>query len=114
MNTVPLWAAIPAALLIILSGLITLTGSLGLLRFHEFRARMHAPATGNTLGVVFLAAASILLSLTADSHPLFQEILVPILLIVTSPVTAMLLMQAADRRDAAIDDNAPDQRDAAP
>jgi multicomponent K+:H+ antiporter subunit G len=99
MNTLPLWAEIPAAILIVLSGLIALTGSLGLLRFRDFRARIHAPAIINTLGAACLVAAATLVSLVVDTLPLLQEVLILLFLIVTAPVTAMLLMQAADRHD---------------
>lgn len=95
MNTLPLWVEIPAALLIVLSGLWALTGSIGLLRFRSFSARIHAPAIINTLGTASLVAASILVWLALDSGPIFQEILILLFLAITSPVTAMTLMQAA-------------------
>ncbi|HEU0230305.1 MAG TPA: monovalent cation/H(+) antiporter subunit G [Burkholderiaceae bacterium] len=97
MNTLPLWAGIPAAILIVLGGLIALTGSLGLLRFSEFHARIHAPAIINTLGATCLVAASILIWFALDSGPIFQEILILLFLVITSPITAMLLMRAASR-----------------
>ena len=115
MNTLPLWAEIPAAILIVLSGLIALTGSLGLLRFRDFRARIHAPAIINTLGAACLVAAATLVSLVMDTLPLLQEDLILLFLVVTAPVTAMLLMQAADRHDHVASRAATDpQRDAAP
>jgi multicomponent K+:H+ antiporter subunit G len=98
MNTLPLWAEIPAAILIVLSGLWALTGSMGLLRFRTFHARIHAPAIINTLGAASLVAASVLVWLALDSGPIFQEILILLFLAITSPVTAMTLMQAAGRQ----------------
>ena len=40
---VPMWAALPAALLLVCGGLLTVVGSLGLLRLNAFYARIHAP-----------------------------------------------------------------------
>ncbi len=50
--TLPLWAAVPAAILLICGGLLALIGSLGLLRMKDFYARMHPPTLGTTLGTV--------------------------------------------------------------
>ena len=47
---IPLWAALPAALLLICGGSLTFLGSLGLLRLNNFYARIHAPTMGSTLG----------------------------------------------------------------
>jgi len=51
MNAIPLWIAIPAALLLVVSGLLALCGAAGLLRFSHFYPRVHAPTLGNTMGI---------------------------------------------------------------
>lgn len=99
MSTLPLWASIPATFLLILSGILTLTGSLGLLRFKRFYSRMHAPTLGNTVGVAAVLLASILVSSAAAGRPVVHELIIIFFLVITSPVTAMLLMQAAISRD---------------
>ncbi|HEY9279571.1 MAG TPA: monovalent cation/H(+) antiporter subunit G [Eoetvoesiella sp.] len=99
MTTVPLWASIPASILLIISGVLTLIGSAGLLRFKRFYSRMHAPTLGNTLGVAAVLLASILVSSALVGRPVLHQILITFFLIITSPVTAMLLMQAAISRD---------------
>jgi len=99
MNTLPLWAVIPASILLILSGLLTLTGSIGLLRFKRFYSRMHAPTLGNTLGVAFILLASVLVSSAIEGRLVIHQLLITFLLVVVSPVTAILLMQAGLRRD---------------
>ncbi|HUH41391.1 MAG TPA: monovalent cation/H(+) antiporter subunit G, partial [Castellaniella sp.] len=58
MMSVPAWVAIPAALLMIVSGILTLIGSLGLLRLRTFYERMHAPTLGMTMGVFCMVLAS--------------------------------------------------------
>src|SRR5690242_21909505 len=56
------WVAVPAAILLICGGLLTLVGSLGLLRLKSFYARMHAPTMGATLGTGCVLVASMLVS----------------------------------------------------
>lgn len=99
MNSLPLWASIPATLLLIASGILTLTGALGLVRFQHFYSRMHAPTLGNTLGITFVLCASALVSSALQGRPVVHELLITLLLIMTSPMTGIMLMQAGVRRD---------------
>ncbi len=92
---VPLWAALPAALLLVCGGLLTLLGSLGLLRLNTFYARLHAPTMGNTLGAGCVLLASILSSSALAGRPVIHEVLITVFILLTSPVTTMLLMRAA-------------------
>lgn len=92
---VPLWAALPAALLLVCGGLLTLVGSLGLLRLDSFYARIHAPTMGSTLGAGCVLIASMLVSSALAQRPVIHEILITLFILITSPVTAMLLMRAA-------------------
>lgn len=96
--SLPFWIAIPAALLLVLGGIITLTGSLGLLRLPTFYTRIHAPTMGNTLGVFCVLVASMLLSSFIEQRVVVHQLLITILLVITSPVTSILLMRAAIRR----------------
>src|SRR5690606_41461309 len=95
---IPLWAGIPAAVLLVVGGLLALVGSAGLLRFRDFFCRIHAPTLGNTLGAGCGLLASILVFSALDQRPVFHEILITLLLLLTSPVTAMLPMRAAGDR----------------
>ena len=89
------WFALSAALLLICGGLLTLVGSLGLLRLDTFYARIHAPTMGNTLGAGCVLLASILVSSALAQRPVIHEVLITVFILLTSPVTAMLLMRAA-------------------
>lgn len=99
MNAIPLWASIPAAVLLVLSGLLTLTGSLGLLKFKDFYSRIHAPTMGTTLGAAGVLLASMLVSSALAERLVLHEILISLFLIITPPITTSLLMQAALHRD---------------
>jgi len=91
----PLWAALPAALLLVCGGLLTLLGSLGLLRLKSFDARIHAPTMGNTLGAGCVLLASMLTSSALAERLVIHELLITVFILISSPVTTMLLMRAA-------------------
>ncbi len=102
MNSLPLWAAIPAALLLCIGSLLTLIGSLGLLRLPNFYARMHGPTLGNTMGTGCILLSSMLVFSVLMERPILHELLICVFLVVTAPVTAMLLSRAGlfqDRRN---------------
>ena len=92
---VPMWAALPAAVLLICGSLLTVVGSLGLLRLNAFYARIHAPTMGSTLGAGCVLIASMLVSSALAGRPVIHELLITVFILVTAPVTAMLLMRAA-------------------
>lgn len=89
------WIALPAAALLIAGGLLSLVGALGLLRLNHFYARIHAPTMGNTLGAGCVLIASMLTSSAVAGRPVIHELLITVFLLLTSPVTTMLLMRAA-------------------
>jgi multicomponent K+:H+ antiporter subunit G len=97
-DAIPLWASVPAALLLIIGGLLTLIGSIGLLRLRDFYSRMHPPTMGTTLGTGAVLIASMLISTAVLHRPVIHELLITLLVVMTAPVTAILLMQAARRR----------------
>ncbi|MCX5590613.1 monovalent cation/H(+) antiporter subunit G [Alcaligenes endophyticus] len=99
MSNLPWWIALPVAVLLVLSGIISLVGSLGLLRLRHFYSRIHAPTLGNTLGVFCMLMSIIILSSFLFSRPILHPLIISILLIITSPVTAIFLMRAAIKRE---------------
>ena len=111
MNDLPMWLNILVSLLIIISGIITLVGTLGLLKLKLFYSRMHAPTLGNTLGVFCLLVACTLVASFTAKQLLIYPLIISVLLIITSPVTAILLMRAAIKRELRqrMADYAPDE-----
>ena len=91
----PIWAALPAALFLIAGGCLTLIGALGLLRLRDFYSRMHAPTMGTTLGTGCVLIASMLVSSALLGRPVLHEVLLALFLVITTPITAILLMRAA-------------------
>lgn len=95
----PLWAAIPTALLVLLGAGLALTGSLGLLRFSTFYERVHAPTLGTTLGAGCILLGSMLHFSVLQSRPVLHELLIAVFLVVTTPITLLLLVRAVFYRD---------------
>ena len=94
----PGWAGVPAALLLIGGGLLSLVGSIGLLRLRSFYERMHPVTMGTTLGAGCVLIASMLVSSVLLRRPVIHETLITLLVFITAPVSAMTLMRAAIRR----------------
>jgi multicomponent K+:H+ antiporter subunit G len=79
------------ALLLLLSGSVTLAAALGLWRLPDFFLRMHAPSLAYTLASWSVALASIV-HFTASAGRLSLHVaLVVVLLAITAPVTTLLL-----------------------
>jgi multicomponent K+:H+ antiporter subunit G len=97
-NVLPAWVAVPAAILLICGGLLTLVGSIGLLRLRSFYSRMHPVTKGTTLGTGFVLIASMLVFSALLRRPVIHELLITLFILLTSPVAAMTLMRAALHR----------------
>jgi multicomponent K+:H+ antiporter subunit G len=95
MSEIPAWAALPASLLLIAAGLLAAIGAWGLVRLPNFFARMHPPAMGSTLGAGCVLIASMLVSSAVASRPVVHELLITVFIVMTAPITAMLLASAA-------------------
>lgn len=97
----PFWAALPVSLLLLLGAALGLTGSIGLLRLRSFYERVHAPTLSTTLGIGSILVASMLFFSVAQSRLVVHEILIGVFMVITTPVTLMLLTRAALHRDRA-------------
>ena len=108
----PLWVAIVTAALVLVGAAVTLVGTAGLLRLRTFYERLHAPTLGATVGMGLIVLASMLSLSVLHRTFVLHELLIAVLVTVTAPVTAILLIQAAifrDRAEAALE--SPDQEE---
>jgi multicomponent K+:H+ antiporter subunit G len=96
---VPLWAAIPAAALLVIGASLTLIGAWGLVRLPSFYERIHAPTLATSWGMGGIVTASMILFSVLESRPVLHEVLLGLFVTVTTPVTLMLLGRAALWRD---------------
>ena len=97
-SVIPFWADLLGSLLLISGSLLTLIGSFGLLRLPNLFARMHGITLGNTLGLGCVLLASILIASIHAERFVFQEVLITLFMISTSPVTTILLMRSGMHR----------------
>ncbi|MFK4824627.1 monovalent cation/H(+) antiporter subunit G [Paenochrobactrum sp. BZR 588] len=95
----PLWAAILVSLLLLLGSALTLIGTIGMVRFKSFYERIHAPTLGTTCGAGGILIASVLFFSILESRLIIHEILITAFVIVTTPVTLLLLSRAVIHRD---------------
>ena len=99
LEQVPVWAAIPIALLVVLGSSLAVIGSYGLLRLRSFYDRLHAPTLGTSWGTGGVVLASAALFSILGSRLVVHEILIAAFITLTMPVTLMLLGRAALHRD---------------
>jgi multicomponent K+:H+ antiporter subunit G len=88
-----------AAVLVLAGALLAFIGSLGLLRMKTFFERVHPPTMGTTLGTAFVLAGSMLYFTALESRLVLHEILIGVFMMLSTPVTYVLLGRAALRRE---------------
>jgi multicomponent K+:H+ antiporter subunit G len=87
------------SVLVVVGAAITLIGAIGLLRLGTFYERVHAPTLGTTLGTACIAMASMINFSALETRPVVHELLIVVFVLVTTPVTLMVLVRAARLRD---------------
>ncbi|MDT9601061.1 monovalent cation/H(+) antiporter subunit G [Sphingosinicella rhizophila] len=110
----PGWAALLVALLVVAGAAITLVGSFGLLRLKSFYERVHSPTLGTTAGTALIILGSMLCFSVVQTKPLVHELLIALLVTLTTPVTLMMLVRAAIYRDRTSGSEAVPPADGAP
>ena len=99
LEQVPLWAAIPIAVLTVAGSSLALIGSFGLARIRGFYDRLHAPTLGTSWGTGGVVLASVALFSVLGSRLIVHELLIAAFILLTAPVTMILLARAAFHRD---------------
>ena len=101
-GALPVWADVLIGVLLIISGLLSFTGALGLVRIREFFTRLHP------LALWCVAAALVLCFSFTYQTLMLRAWLVVVFMAITVPVTVVLLARAAlFRRRAAGEDGLP-------
>ena len=95
----PAWATIVTALLVLLGAILTLIGTVGLLRLKTFYERTHAPTLGTTLGIGCILIGSMIYFSVLQTRPVLHELLIALFMTITTPITLVLLVRAALYRD---------------
>jgi multicomponent K+:H+ antiporter subunit G len=95
------WIGLITSVLLLAGAVVTLIGTLGLLRLRTFYQRVHAPTLGTTLGTICIVAASMIYFSALGSRFVLHELLIVVFVTVTTPITLMVLVRAAVFRDQA-------------
>ena len=95
----PDWAALIIAAFVVIGSTLTLLGGIGLVRLKSFYQRLHAPTLGYSYGTFLIVLASMLMFTLLDSRPVVHEIVIGIFIMITTPITLLMLGRAALRRD---------------
>lgn len=99
MSEIPVWLAIVIVVFLIWGSTLTLLGCIGLVYFESFYERLHMPTLATSWGVGGVLIASMLYSSFYADRPVLHEILIAMFMVMTTPVTLMMLSQAALNRD---------------
>lgn len=99
LELLPPWAAIVIALFVTIGASLTLLGGVGLIRLKSFYQRLHAPTLGYSYGTFLIILASMLMFSLTQTRPVVHEMMVGIFIMLTTPITLLMLGRAALRRD---------------
>ena len=82
-------------LLLLVSSVFTVVGSVGLVKLSDFFRRLHAPTKATTLGVGSILLVSIFYHplVAGESRP--RELLITLFLFITAPISAHMMAKAA-------------------
>jgi len=97
-NEMPEWAALLIVLALLVGSGLTLLGAIGLISFSSFYDRLHMPTLGTSWGVGALLLASLFYHSWLEGHLVMRELLITAFILVTTPITLMMLARAALHR----------------
>lgn len=101
LEQIPPVIAILISAFVLLGTILTLLGTIGLVRLGNFYERLHAPTLGTSWGAAGILIGSMLMFSSLGSRWVFHEIFLGLLIMLTMPVTLMVLGRAALHRDRA-------------
>ncbi|UFS64751.1 monovalent cation/H(+) antiporter subunit G [Paracoccus denitrificans] len=99
LEQLPPWAALIVALFVVIGATLTLLGGVGLVRLKSFYQRLHAPTLGYSYGTLLIILASMLMFSLLEGRAVVHELMIGIFIMITTPITLLMLGRAALRRD---------------
>jgi len=98
LTEMPEWMALIIVLFLLVGSGLTLLGAIGLVSFRNFYDRLHMPTLGTSWGIGAILIASLGYHSWLEGHLVVRELLITVFLVVTTPVTLMMLARAALHR----------------
>ena len=92
-------AALAIALLVTIGSSLALLGSIGLVRLKSFYQRLHAPTLSYSYGTFLIIIGSMLMFSLLEDGPVLHELSIGIFMLITTPISLLMLGRAALRRD---------------
>lgn len=99
LNDLPPWMAILIATFLIIGSTLALLGSVGLVRLRSYYQRLHAPTLSYSYGTLMTILSSILMFSYLETRPVVHELVIGVFVMITAPITLLMLGRAALRRD---------------
>ncbi|ARC38189.1 cation:proton antiporter [Paracoccus yeei] len=99
LDQLPPTAALIIAVFVVVGSSLALLGSLGLVRLRSFYQRLHAPTLAYSYGAFLIILASMAMFSLLENRPVLHEIIIGVFLLITTPITLLMLGRAALRRD---------------
>lgn len=99
LSQLPPIAAVLIAIFVVLGSSLALLGSLGLVRLKSFYQRLHAPTLAYSYGTLLIVLGSMAMFSLIDERPVVHEIVIGIFMMITTPITLLMLGRASLRRD---------------
>ncbi|WP_286997026.1 MULTISPECIES: monovalent cation/H(+) antiporter subunit G [Comamonas] len=93
--TLPLWAEVLIAVLVLGGSIVALLGSLGLMRLKSYFERVHSPSIIATMGCWLIMWATFVFFSATGQGLALHALLIAIFIAVTVPITTIFLMRAA-------------------
>ncbi len=92
--SLPPLIVIPASILMVVSGLLVLAASIGMIRVRSFLPRTHIQAIIYSTSLWCLLLASLLLTFSLKDRTFLHEVLIGLFIFITSPVSTILLVRS--------------------
>ncbi|MTH63547.1 monovalent cation/H(+) antiporter subunit G [Paracoccus shanxieyensis] len=92
-------AAIIIAIFVVLGSTLALLGSVGLFRLKSFYQRLHAPTMAYSYGTLLIVVGSMAMFSLLEKRPVLHELVIGAFMLITPPITLLMLGRAALRRD---------------
>ena len=99
LHQLPPVAAVLIAIFVVLGSSLALLGSLGLVRLKSFYQRLHAPTLAYSYGTLLIILGSMAMFSLIEERPVVHEIIIGVFMMITTPITLLMLGRAALRRD---------------
>lgn len=99
LDSIPVWLAVLIAAFVVLGSTLVLLGALGFARLPRFYDRLHAPTLGTSWGTAGIIIASMLMASHLEQRVVIHELIIGTFIMLTTPVTLILLGRAALLRD---------------